>query len=81
MNDSVICSSSDDKLVTITAQEKQDIIDQNDEGDAFGIEEDLEALAKSKQQDSATIQIKVFSYEPFAMIVGITPEPTWKFTV
>jgi len=78
---SVICSSSDDKLVTITVQEKQDIIDQNDEGDVFGIEDDLEALAKSKQQDSATIQIKVFSYDPFSMISMITTDPFWKFTV
>ena len=81
MIDSVFCTSSDDKLVTLTVQEKLDIVADNEPGDVFGIEADLEALAKSKQQDSATIQIKVVSLDPLAIRPGLTTDPDWKFTV
>ena len=81
MIDSVFCTSSDDKLVTLTVQDKQDAIDNNDEGDVFGIESDLEALVKTKQQDTQPVQIKVISIDPFVIRVGITAEPTWKYTI
>lgn len=81
MIDSIFCTSSDDKLVTLTVQEKQDAIDNNDVGDVFGIEADLEAVIKAKQQDSQPVQIKVISLDPFVIRVGITAEPNWKYTV
>ena len=79
--DSTFCTSSDDKLVTLTVQEKLDIVADNEPGDVFGIEADLEALVKSKQQDSQLVQIKVVSFDPLAIRPGLTTDMEWKYTV
>ena len=69
------------KAVTITDVEVQAIIDDNLPGDCFGVEEGIEALIKSKQQDSQKVQVKVLSLDPFSMRLGLTTNPDWKNTV
>lgn len=81
MSDYTINTGDKAKAVTITDAEVQAIVDDNLPGDCFGVEEDMEALIKSKQMDSATVQVKVLSINPFLPIIMITNDPNWKNTV
>ena len=67
-----IYTSSTEKVIEITDQEIQDLISQNEPEDVIGVEEDLLALIKSRQQDSASVVLRIRSLDPFRLRIMVT---------
>ena len=67
-----IYTSSTEKGIEITDQEIQDLISQNEPEDVIGVEEDLLALIKSRQQDSASVVLRIRSLDPFRLRIMVT---------
>ena len=67
-----IYTSSTEKCIEITDQEIQDLISQNEPEDVIGVEEDLLALIKSKQQDSVSVSLRIRSLDPFRLRIMVT---------
>ena len=67
-----IYTSSTEKGIEITDQEIQDLISQNEPEDVIGVEEDLLALIKSKQQDSVSVSLRIRSLDPFRLRIMVT---------